>query len=65
MNCFVCTAAGRATIAVGVCPVCGAGLCIGHRAGERAQQPGGTSIGCSHATIDVAQTNDRMRGIAR
>jgi hypothetical protein len=64
MNCFMCAADGRAATAVGVCPDCGAGLCLGHRQGERAQ-PGGTSIGCSHQQIDISIVRDEQRGAIR
>ncbi len=64
MNCLTCTTEGRSTVAVGVCPVCGAGLCAGHRAGERTHHPGGTSIGCSHVGIELS-IPDSTRGRTR
>ena len=65
MNCFLCAAEDRSAEASGVCPVCGAGLCLEHRS-EHRLGPGGTAIGCRHRQINVnPRLPDSKRGAAR
>jgi hypothetical protein len=49
VNCYECAKAGTATVAVGICPHCHAGLCLEHMQ-ETALEPtrGGTHLGCLH-----------------
>ncbi len=58
MRCFVCAREGATTDTVGICPQCGAGLCMKHM--EQAAQdggPGGTRLSCQH---HVSEANWRQ-----
>jgi hypothetical protein len=51
MNCYICARQQLDSIAVAVCPHCGAALCLRHvRKEAAAPRPGGMFTACSHDT---------------
>ena len=58
MNCYVCATENVEAVAVATCPVCGVGLCLGHR-GELTLGPGGTAIECPHEIIPALRDDRR------
>jgi hypothetical protein len=51
MSCYVCALEERDSVAVAVCPHCGAALCLSHVREEASwRRPGGMYMTCSHDT---------------
>ena len=50
MHCFVCAQRGAEHPAVGLCRHCLVGLCLRHLVEAQQPGPGGTQLGCRHAS---------------
>ena len=64
MNCFECAKANDVVPAVGVCGLCGVGLCLDHLIEAGEYRVGGTTFGCPHQIPRVKPMRGVPAGIA-